>query len=30
MFENYQKCLCFTYDDSKGKKNIETKFKIFV
>ncbi len=30
MYENYQKCICFTYNDLLNRKNIEVKFKITI
>ena len=30
LFEDYRKCICFTYDELRGKKKVELKFKIFV
>lgn len=30
LFQNYQKCIVFTYDDLRGKKTTEVRFKIYI
>lgn len=30
LYHDYEKCICFTYDELRDKKTIEIKFRIFV